>query len=144
MSLPCTPSLRQRLRAIDVPVLLIQGELDRPVAAVRALASELPRSRFVVLDGVGHFPHREAPDTLQRLFAQGSGSRLSERPDLGPNEARRTATSRHGRDGIERRGGSVRASSREEPLPQAHLDAVPRYRVYGALMRTGEVAAGPE
>lgn len=44
----------------------------RPVAAVRALASELPRSRLVVLDGVGHFPHREAPDTLQRLFAQGS------------------------------------------------------------------------
>jgi proline iminopeptidase len=64
-----TPTVRDRLRALDVPVLLVHGALEpRPVAPVRALAGELPHGRLVVLDGVGHFPYWEAPDTLRRVL----------------------------------------------------------------------------
>jgi proline iminopeptidase len=47
-------------------VLLVHGAADpRPVAAAKALASALQHSRLVVLDGVGHFPHLEAPERLR-------------------------------------------------------------------------------
>ncbi len=60
------PSMRQRLRGLRAPVLLVHGAADpRPVAAVQALAAELPNGRLVVLDGVGHFPHWEAPAALR-------------------------------------------------------------------------------
>ena len=64
-----TPAVRQRLRALDVPMLLVHGDADpRPVAAVQTLASELPQSRLVVLDGVAHFPYWEAPESLEQLL----------------------------------------------------------------------------
>jgi proline iminopeptidase len=64
-----TRTVRQRLRALDVPVLLVHGETDpRPVAAVQALASELRHGRLVVLDGVAHFPYWEAPETVRRVL----------------------------------------------------------------------------
>ena len=64
-----TRAVRQRLRALDVPMLLVHGDADpRPVAAVQALASELWQCRLVVLDGVGHFPYWEAPERLEQLL----------------------------------------------------------------------------
>lgn len=66
-----TPSVRQRLRALDVPVLLVHGEADpRPLGAVGALAAELRHGRLVVLDRVAHFPYWEAPETLGRLVRE--------------------------------------------------------------------------
>ena len=62
------PSVRRRLRALDLLVLLVHGEADpRPVAAVQALATGLRQSRLVVLGRVGHFPYWEAPEALQSL-----------------------------------------------------------------------------
>jgi pimeloyl-ACP methyl ester carboxylesterase len=64
-----TPTVGQRLRALDVPVLLVHGEADsRPLAAVEALATELPHGRLVALDGVAHFPYWEAPENMRRLL----------------------------------------------------------------------------
>ena len=61
--------MRQRLRTLDLPMLLVHGDADpRPVSAVQALASELPQSRLVVLDGVAHFPYWEAPERLEQLL----------------------------------------------------------------------------
>lgn len=61
-----TPAVRSRLRELDIPVLLVHGRADpRPIAAVHALAMELPHSRLVELDTTGHLPHLEAPDALR-------------------------------------------------------------------------------
>jgi pimeloyl-ACP methyl ester carboxylesterase len=65
-----TPAVRRQLRTLDLPMLLVHGDADpRPVSAVQALASELPHSRLVVLDGVAHFPYWEAPEKLEQLLA---------------------------------------------------------------------------
>jgi proline iminopeptidase len=66
-----TPSVRRDLRALEVPVLLVHGEADpRPVAAARALATELHHGRLVVLDRTGHLPCWESPETLRRLLCE--------------------------------------------------------------------------
>jgi uncharacterized protein len=76
-----TPTVRQRLRALDLPVLLVHGQADpRPAAAVEALASELRHSRLVVLDRVGHFPYWEAPEALRSLLRDLLAAPSSRRP----------------------------------------------------------------
>lgn len=52
------------LRAYDAPVLLVWGRQDdvTPLAQGEHLASLLPHAELVVLDGVDHVPHVEAPD----------------------------------------------------------------------------------
>jgi pimeloyl-ACP methyl ester carboxylesterase len=52
--------------AEGLPTLVVWGDQDHvlPVAHARAAGQLLPGSRTVVLPGVGHFPHREAPDTF--------------------------------------------------------------------------------
>ncbi|MEU4805216.1 alpha/beta hydrolase [Actinosynnema sp. NPDC023587] len=55
--------------AIDAPVLVVSGADDvaaRPEDG-RALAQALPRARFELLDGCGHFPMTEQPDRLAAL-----------------------------------------------------------------------------
>lgn len=51
---------------LDVPTLLIWGSDDGiiPVAHGYATHEALPGSRLEVLDGVGHFPHVEAPSVV--------------------------------------------------------------------------------
>lgn len=64
-----TPTIRQRVRALDVPVLLVHGRADpRPVAAARELATELPHADLIVLDRVGHNPYWEAPKKLRDIL----------------------------------------------------------------------------
>lgn len=56
--------IMDRSAEIDTPVLLICGADDFLVTPemVHATAARMTCSRVVTLDGVGHFPHTEAPD----------------------------------------------------------------------------------
>jgi pimeloyl-ACP methyl ester carboxylesterase len=59
--------------ALTMPVLMIQGSEDRvnPTdknAAV--LAKTLSNARLVVIEGAGHLPEFEAPDTVNRMLRE--------------------------------------------------------------------------
>lgn len=56
--------LRDVLPTIDVPVLLLYGEVDQrsPRQVAEALHAEIPVSSLVIIPGVGHLSHLEAPD----------------------------------------------------------------------------------
>ncbi len=70
-------SVRERLRALDMPVLVVHGDADpRPLAAAQALANRVRHSSMVVLAGVGHYPHLEVPErfaTVVRDFLRCAG-----------------------------------------------------------------------
>ena len=55
--------LRDLLPHIDVPTLLIYGDVDRrsPVAIGEELHAQIPGSKLVVIPGVGHMVNMEAP-----------------------------------------------------------------------------------
>lgn len=56
-----TPSLR----AVAAPALVIHGTADPlPVASARRWAAALPNGRLLLLQGVGHFPYLEVPETF--------------------------------------------------------------------------------
>ncbi|HTS65044.1 MAG TPA: alpha/beta hydrolase [Candidatus Acidoferrales bacterium] len=58
---------REDARAIDAPVLVLDGSADiLPVEACREWLGALPNARALVMDCVGHFPAFEAPE---RFFA---------------------------------------------------------------------------
>ncbi|HYX83684.1 MAG TPA: alpha/beta hydrolase [Gaiellales bacterium] len=50
--------------AVDCPVLVVHGSRDHhvPPAFAAAAAARHPRWRLAVIDGAGHFPHRDSPD----------------------------------------------------------------------------------
>ena len=56
--------LRDVLPRIQVPTLLLYGELDErsPLKVANALHAEIPRSRLVVIEGAGHLANAEAPE----------------------------------------------------------------------------------
>ncbi|MBO6576642.1 MAG: alpha/beta hydrolase [Rhodothermales bacterium] len=57
-----------RLTEVKCPVLLIAGESDGYRGAMEAMASAVPQSRLVVLEGTKHLPFLEAPESfLQAL-----------------------------------------------------------------------------
>ena len=55
-----------RLKAIDVPALVIWGREDQvvPLRFGRRLARDLPNARLVVIDDCGHAPHRQRPSEV--------------------------------------------------------------------------------
>ncbi len=56
---------RPEARRISAPTLIIHGDRDTiPLAASEAWARAIPAARLLVLPGVGHFPHAEAPSTF--------------------------------------------------------------------------------
>ncbi len=73
-----TSDLREKLRDITVPVLVITGDSDRivPREASEAVAAEIPHAHLVVIPHTGHLPHEEAPEIfLQTVttFLEGIG-----------------------------------------------------------------------
>ena len=60
------PTLRERLEAVTMPVLVLWGESDRIVDAEygRAFAAAIPGARFELLSGTGHVPQVETPELL--------------------------------------------------------------------------------
>jgi pimeloyl-ACP methyl ester carboxylesterase len=56
--------LRDVLPLVDVPTLVLHGELDRrsPLYVADQLHAGIPGSRLVVLPGVGHYVSIEAAD----------------------------------------------------------------------------------
>lgn len=58
------PTLLDRLRAVDVPTLVVWGASDRVVTPAygRALAAAAPGATFVEVPAAGHLPHLEAPE----------------------------------------------------------------------------------
>jgi pimeloyl-ACP methyl ester carboxylesterase len=61
-------SYRRAMAAIDVPVLMVQGDADRlvPVVAARDVAGRHPDWRYLELAGVGHVPQLQVPDRLAK------------------------------------------------------------------------------
>ena len=60
------PTLRERLRAVTTPTLVVWGEADRIVDVEygRAYAQAIPGARFELLAAAGHLPQLEAPEQL--------------------------------------------------------------------------------
>ena len=60
------PALRQRLKGINVPALVLWGESDRIVDPDygRAYADAIPTARFQLLTETGHVPQIESPRLL--------------------------------------------------------------------------------
>ena len=64
-----TYDVRSELRGLKVPRLVIAGEKDFiPMAAAREWVEGMPEARLLVLQGVGHFPHVEARETLVKAL----------------------------------------------------------------------------
>ena len=68
-------ALRARVAAVDhlvVPTLMVQGAADTcdPPSESEGLEDRFDAYRRVVLDGVGHFPQREAPDAVAELVLE--------------------------------------------------------------------------
>jgi pimeloyl-ACP methyl ester carboxylesterase len=64
------PKLAGRLRRITAPVLVIWGAQDRllPVEYARQWAAALPAARLEIVDGAGHLPPVEQPETVAALI----------------------------------------------------------------------------
>ena len=58
-----SPANRERTAQISCPTLILWGEQDRliPPADGHKFAEDIPSSQLVVLPGLGHVPHEEAP-----------------------------------------------------------------------------------
>ncbi|MCF3136017.1 alpha/beta fold hydrolase [Streptomyces olivochromogenes] len=64
------PELHTACRALDVPVLIIDGARDvRPRTAVDSLTEALPRVHRVTLPDAGHLPWAEDPEGFRKAVA---------------------------------------------------------------------------
>lgn len=65
-----TPALYDRCRALDLPVVIVDGVADiRPRTAVDSLERALPRVRRVILPEAGHLPWVEDPAGFRQAVA---------------------------------------------------------------------------
>jgi pimeloyl-ACP methyl ester carboxylesterase len=64
------PAVKSILPDLDLPILLIWGKEDRLIPPLLApiFARMNPRIELVELDGVGHCPHDESPQVLNRIL----------------------------------------------------------------------------
>jgi 2-succinyl-6-hydroxy-2,4-cyclohexadiene-1-carboxylate synthase len=65
------PSLWDRLAEIAVPVALVVGERDAKFRAIAAeMVAGLPAAELIVVPGVGHAVHLEAPDAVAAVLGR--------------------------------------------------------------------------
>jgi pimeloyl-ACP methyl ester carboxylesterase len=63
------PSLWDRLGELGVPVVLIVGERDAKFRGIAGdMAERIPDAEVVVVPGVGHAVHLEAPEAVARVI----------------------------------------------------------------------------
>jgi 2-succinyl-6-hydroxy-2,4-cyclohexadiene-1-carboxylate synthase len=76
--------LAARLGRVAVPTMVVAGELDETGRLrAEAVAAAIPNARFVIVEGVGHAAHREAPDRFEALlldFVARSSAETDTRP----------------------------------------------------------------
>ncbi len=61
--------LHDRLAGVTAPTLVVAGALDEAGSdRARAIVSGIPGARMAILEGIGHAPHREAPDRFATLL----------------------------------------------------------------------------
>jgi 2-succinyl-6-hydroxy-2,4-cyclohexadiene-1-carboxylate synthase len=85
------PSLWNQLPMLDLPVLLIAGNLDQKfVAIARQIAVRLPRARFEIVPHTGHTVHLEQPQNYADIVA----GWLRQIDHLPPNATRATLNDR--------------------------------------------------
>lgn len=67
-----TADLRPKLAALDLPALVMHGELDPiiPAGAGRFLAENLPRGRLTLIPGAGHAPFLSRPRESFRAWRE--------------------------------------------------------------------------
>jgi pimeloyl-ACP methyl ester carboxylesterase len=60
----------QAVGVLDTPVLLIWGKEDQTISAsdIEKVRFSIPDIEFHAIDGAGHFPHYEQPDTVNRIL----------------------------------------------------------------------------
>ena len=70
-----TPLVERAARLEDVPVAIVQGQLDLvcPPASAVALHRAVPESRLHVVPGAGHSPNAEVVDALVRAVDEVAG-----------------------------------------------------------------------
>ncbi|MBI5747480.1 MAG: alpha/beta hydrolase [Nitrospinae bacterium] len=61
-------NIRDNLRDIKVPTLIIHGDIDKicPVGAGKYIAREIPDSKLIILKGVGHAPFLTQPERVNK------------------------------------------------------------------------------
>jgi 2-succinyl-6-hydroxy-2,4-cyclohexadiene-1-carboxylate synthase len=70
----------ESLPRLDVPLLAVAGERDRPyVAAAERMAALAPRGRAATVPGAGHAAHLEEPEAFTRLLLEFLDEHLGER-----------------------------------------------------------------
>lgn len=80
--------LAARLPSLDVPTLVIHGELDpRPARFAARIAELIPGAELLVMPRVGHFPRFEAPDAFAAALRAFLGRLLP--PSASPGSTRR-------------------------------------------------------
>ncbi len=109
-----------RLAELDMPVLLVAGELDAKftVAGERMAAAIGPNARAVILPGCGHAAHLEQPEAFCRLV----WTALAPRAAHTENRASRSGSGATRRTGSQpstgTRGSATTSAPKSTPLPR--------------------------
>lgn len=66
---PLVPPVRERLKNLSLPALVLVGERDHPytLEVAQLLEREMPRARRAVVRGAGHLVHFEKPEAFNDL-----------------------------------------------------------------------------
>jgi pimeloyl-ACP methyl ester carboxylesterase len=67
MGVGSQPALHERLHTLDLPVLLLAGELDGKFCAIaRQMHQLLPHSSLEIVPAAGHTIHLERPEQFEK------------------------------------------------------------------------------